>query len=128
MLLPDTKGLSVFGAALVYADAGIPIVPFDPKEGNGKKCGNLVGTKEVRELLGLVDGSLWYDYATTDKRTLKRWAKALGGFEAIATSPGRFNTCVLDIDRPALFPPGYRDAAKSTAHVITRGKRRNLST
>ncbi|MEZ0384791.1 bifunctional DNA primase/polymerase [Mycobacterium sp. pW045] len=118
--LPDTNGLSVFAAAMAYADAGIPVAPFDPKAGNGKECGNLLGNKRIRELLGLVDGSRWYDYATTDQRTLRRWAKTLGGFEAIATSPGRFNACVLDIDRPDKFPKPHRMACETTAHVLTR--------
>lgn len=35
--LPDTNGLRIFDAALAYAEAGIPIAPFDPHTG-GRVC------------------------------------------------------------------------------------------
>jgi hypothetical protein len=119
--LPDVTGLSVFDAALAFADAGIPIAPFDPKQ--GKRCGNMLGHRGIREALGIIDAGKWYDHATANTATLTRWNATLP-FEAIATSPGRFGAVVLDIDKPQLFPSEFREACKSTAHVLTRKRRR----
>lgn len=122
MLLPNTYGLSVFQAALMYADAGIPIAPFSPFAGK-KACGNILGDCRFREELGLGPG-LWHSHATTHKPTLERWNRTLNGFQGIATSPGRCACVVLDIDTPELFPAQHRQSCKATAHIITRGKRR----
>ena len=122
--LPDTNNLSVLEAAYAYAESGIHVGPFSPKTDKGKSCGNLLGRSDIRELLGLPDEGKWYNHLTLNPDTLTRWNDLLGGFEAIATSPGRFGAVVVDIDVPALFPKPLREIAKQTAHVKTSGPAR----
>ncbi|WP_431236714.1 bifunctional DNA primase/polymerase [Mycolicibacterium aichiense] len=122
--VPDTNGLSVLEAAFAYAESGIHVGPFDPSKDKGKSCGNLLGRSDIRQLLRVPDEGKWYDHLTTDGQTLVRWNNLLGGFEAIATSPGRFGAVVVDVDVPALFPPRLREIAKQTASVKTSGSAR----
>jgi hypothetical protein len=110
--LPDVTGLSVAHAALAYVDAGIPVVPFDPRRGNGKECGNLVGGETGK----------WYQLVTTDKSQLRSWRATFGRFQALATSPGAIDVVVIDLDRPALWPAKWRLHLKdsSVPFVATR--------
>lgn len=110
MKLPNVNGYSVPKAALAYVKAGIPIVPFDPKRGNGKECGNLVGG----------DGLPWYEQVTTDHTPLRAWRSEFGRFQALATSPGAFGCVVIDLDSPAHWPTHWRPYLKSCPFVATR--------
>lgn len=104
IIFPDTTGLGVFDAALVYATSGIPVAPFDPSKGKGKSCGNLVGGNQ-----------LWYECVTTDKTQLRAWRCQFGDFRALATSPGAIGCVVLDVDEPDKFPRKYRSYLDSQA-------------
>lgn len=111
--LPSVNGLSVPRAALVYVEAGIPIVPFDPKRGNGKQCGNLVGNPNDST-------DRWYRHVTTDHCAIKAWHKRFGSFEALATSPGEFGCVVIDLDYPQYWPVNWRELLRPAPFVNTR--------
>lgn len=107
--LPDVESMGLLEAAFAYADAGIPVVPFDPRKGKGKSCGNLVGGEQ-----------LWYEQVTTDKTQIKAWHNRFGGFEALATSPGAIGAVVIDVDKPARFPRRFRPVLDCAPFVNTR--------
>lgn len=110
--LPNIAGLDASAAALTYAEAGIPVVPFDPTKGSGKSCGNLVG-----------DGvEPWYRKVTTDLARLQRWIDQFGPFQALATSPGEIGCLVIDLDKPQLWPKDWRHYLqdRSVPYVSTR--------
>lgn len=108
--LPDVDSMSsLLGAALAYALAGIPVVPFDPTKGAGKSCGNLIGGK-----------ALWYEQVTTDADQIKGWHKRFGGFQGLATSPGARGCVVIDVDKPDKFPRRFRPVLDSVPFVNTR--------
>jgi len=92
VVLPDVSGLDPDHAALAFAHGGVPVVPFDPTQGKGKSCWNLVGYCDV----------------TTDLQRLSDWRARFGRFRALATSPGQFGCLVLDVDTPARFPKEWR--------------------
>jgi hypothetical protein len=86
-------------AALDYAKNGIPIVVFDTTLGNHKECGNLVGNADDPD-------DKWYDHATTDPAVIREWLRDFGPqATGIATSPGKADAVVLDVDKPELVPP-----------------------
>lgn len=113
--LPDINPLSVPQAALAFVEAGIPIVPFDPKRGNHKQCGNLVGNPRD-------PADNWYSHVTTDHSQIRAWRRRFGRFEALATSPGEFGCVVIDLDYPDLWPARWRKYLKdqSVPYVNTR--------
>ena len=92
VLLPDVTGLDPDNAALAYARTGVPVAPFDPSQGKGKSCWNLIGYRDV----------------TTDLQRFANWRTRFGPFRALATSPGQFGCVVLDVDAPSRFPKPWR--------------------
>jgi hypothetical protein len=117
-VLPDVRvlcGSNCTTAAYDHAEAGIPIVPFDPKQGKGKSCGNLVGNPQDPD-------DKWYRHVTTDKAQLKAWRKEFGPFQALATGPGEFGCLVIDLDNPYLWPVTWRHYLKdqNVPYINTR--------
>lgn len=106
VLLPDVSGLTPDQAALAYARCGVPVVPYNPAQGKGKSCWNLLGYRDV----------------TTDLHRLRVWRARFGPFRALATSPGAFGCLVLDVDAPARFPKAWRELLNDPAvpFVATR--------
>lgn len=104
VFLPDVSGLDVFDAACKYAAHGIAVAPFDPANGKGKSCWNLVGYQDV----------------TTDAAQLLRWREHFGPFQALATSPGAFGCVVMDVDRPSATPRHLRKLLAAAPYVNTR--------
>lgn len=107
----DVSGLDCDTAAFVYADAGIPVVPFDPTRGKHKSCGNLMRGSQP-----------WYRQVTTDKSQLAEWLDQFGRFRALATSPGEVGWLVIDVDKPTKFPIKWRGYLEdqSVPYVNTR--------
>lgn len=100
----EVNGLDCDTAAFIYADAGIPVVPFDPTKGKGKSCGNLMRGSEP-----------WYRQVTTDTNQLAAWREEFGGFAALATSPGAIGCLVIDVDTPQRFPREWREYLKDSS-------------
>jgi hypothetical protein len=98
---------TIASAALMYAQHDIPVVVFDASRGNHKECGNLVGSQN--------DPQSWHHYATTDPDVIRGWLAEYGPrATGIATTPGKADAVVPDVDRPWLIPADwwpYLDAA-----------------
>lgn len=85
----------------MYARGDIPIVVFDATRGNGKQCGNLVGDAGD-------DTERWYHHASADLAVLLDWLDEHGPkATGIATSPGKADAVVLDIDKPDRLPADW---------------------
>lgn len=123
--LVDVGDASPTQAAFIYAANGVPSGPFNPESGKGKDCGNILGDSRNREMLGLppkTGTDRWYDYLTTDPAVLEHWLRALGEFQALATSPGAIGWVVIDTDKPDKFPKRLRTYLEdpSVPFVLTR--------
>lgn len=85
----DINDLDPLAAALAYADAGWYLVPVNPRVGDGKHPGSVVG-----------DG--WPAMSSRDPKVIAGWFA--GTDYGIALHAGRSGAVILDVDEPDAVP------------------------
>lgn len=100
-------------AALIWAAAGVPVGPYDHRQGKGKSCGNLIGTNQP--------GNEWYRHLSTNPAQINAWW-ARWPNAGLCSSPGAVGWLVFDIDKPALYPQHLRRTLSAAPYINTRPK------